>query len=288
MPRRRWQQIVLKIPESYQELLIGQLALLPFAGFTQEDQQLTCTVEKKLWNAALERRLRYVLSRFQHEFPDADILFSTSTIYEQNWNARWEQSAGIVEATDRIVIKPSWKKLRKRDKGKIILHIDPKMSFGTGHHETTRLCLVLIQRYLRKGMTVLDIGSGTGILAVASVKLGASKATGIDQDPWAVQNAKENVKRNTVTGRVTIRKGGLEALPRKTFDMIVSNIDLQTNLESFPRFLRKLRENGLLILSGLLAGDVQKLLDSLEKRNAIPLEFVVENEWAALALTKVP
>ncbi|MBI2618577.1 MAG: 50S ribosomal protein L11 methyltransferase [Ignavibacteriales bacterium] len=286
MRRRRWLQIVFTLPEWYQELLVGQLALLSFAGFTQEETRLTCTIAKNRWNATLERRLETLLSRFRAEFPDADTRFSVSTFYEQNWNARWEQSTGIVEATDRIIIKPSWKKLRKKDKGKIVLHIDPKMSFGTGHHETTRLCLSLLQRYLREGMKVLDVGSGTGVLAIAAVKLGAETATGFDQDPWAVRNAQENAKRNKVEGRVSIRNGTFST-SREKADLILSNIDLPTNLQLLPDMLKRLRRAGILILSGLLAGDLQKLLDSLEHRNALPIEFVVENEWAAVALTNV-
>lgn len=287
MSRRRWQQIVLTIPESSQELLVGQLALLPFSGFLQDKHRLTCTLEKRRWNPAFERRLRHVLERFQREFPDTEIGFSVSTIQEQNWNARWEQSAGLVVATDKIVIKPSWKKLRRRDRRKVVLRIDPKMSFGTGHHETTRLCLLLLERYVRKGMKVLDMGTGTGILAIASVKLGVGKAAGIDNDAWAVKNARENVKRNGVGGKVTIRKGGFDSLPKRKFDLILSNIDMKTNVDSLPRYPSVLKPGGILILSGLLASDVQRLLDSLAHRNLIPVEIVIENEWVALALTKV-
>lgn len=166
-------------------------------------------------------------------------------------DAAWERQAGIVEATDRIIIKPSWKKLRKGDRGRIVLHIDPKMSFGTCHHETTRLCLFLLQEYVKRSGHVLDFGCGTGALAIAAVKLGARSALAVDNDLWAIRNARENVRKN----RVRVASRELFRLPDREFDLIVANIDLPTITNTLPLLVKKLRLEGVLILSGLLTSD---------------------------------
>lgn len=284
MHQRPWHQITLLLPLRYHDLITGQLALLGFEGFQQEDHALQCYARNSKWGEQMERRLRDFLTRFKKEFPSCDVTYSRKTIKEQNWNARWERSMGIVEVTPRMIIKPSWKKLRKKDRGKVVLQIDPKMSFGTGHHESTRLCLFLLEEHLRSGSKILDVGCGTGVLSIAAAKLGAKAALGIDNDDWSVVNAKENVKNNRVGNRVKIAKGDVRRLPKGRFDLIMSNIDLHTNLRSIPSYGKKLARGGVVILSGLLTADLPAILKALPPVKLVPVELLEENEWAALAL----
>lgn len=284
--KKRWVQILIGIPSNYQDLLVGQLAALGFGGFLQEDDVLSCYIEHHRWTRTLESSFHDLLTRFQHEFPTLELRFHRRAIRDQNWNATWERSIGIVEATRRIIIKPSWKKLRARDKNKIVLQIDPKMSFGTGHHETTRLSLVLLERYLHQGMAILDVGTGTGILAIAAAKLGASSALGIDIDEWSVINAKENIKRNRESKKVKMVWGGTEKIPKKKFDLIIANIDLPTITKNFSRLVKKIHPAGIIILSGLLTTDLTPVLDILQTHRIVPMEIINENEWVALALSK--
>jgi len=286
MPSRSWIQASIHLPLHLQDLLTGQLAEIGFTGFQQEDRALHCFIEQKRWNPKRRARLSDLLARFKKEFPSVDVVPSTRTIRNQNWNARWERSIGIVEATNRIIIRPSWRPLRKRDKGKIAITIDPKMSFGTGHHETTRLCLTLLEEFVMRGARVLDIGSGTGVLSIAAVKLGAARAIGIDHDPWAVLNARENVRRNRVVRSVQIRKNSTGRLPAGRFAVIASNIDLPTNLRLLPSILARMAPDGVIILSGFLASDLRTLLDHLKNKGILPLELLEENEWIAVALMK--
>lgn len=286
MSPRNWIQVSIDTPEEYHDLLVGQIAALGFKGFQQEDRSLHCFIRRLAWTPDLEGELRGLLARFQSEFPESGLRYATQKLAERNWNLAWERNAGIVDATDRIIIKPSWKKLRKRDRGKIVLHIDPKMSFGTGHHETTRLCLFLLQEYVKKGGHVLDFGCGTGVLAIAAVKLGARSALAVDNDPWAINNARENVKKNRLEGKVRIAVRELARVPDRRFDTIVSNIDLPTITTTLPVLTKKLRPEGALLLSGLLTSDLSGFLDLLSHQDLVPIEIIDEDEWAAVALTK--
>jgi ribosomal protein L11 methyltransferase len=284
--KKQWIELTITAPAPSQDLLIGQMAMLGFEGFLQEDSSLACYVPAAAWKKGVKKKLQNLLEKFGKEFASKRFSTTTKTINERNWNEDWEKSIGIVEATSRIIIKPSWRKLRKRDKGKIVLHIDPKMAFGTGHHETTRLSLILLEEHVRSGARVLDFGCGTGILAIAAVKLGAAFALAIDNDPWAVENAVENISRNRVPRKVKAIEGDGRTLPKLPFDLIVANIDLPTITKTLPGLVKKLRPQGTLIVSGLLSADLTNFLDLISHRGVVPLEMLYENEWVALALIK--
>jgi ribosomal protein L11 methyltransferase len=287
MKRRTWKQIVIPVPFSYHELLVASLTQLGCTGFLQEPAHLVCFMDKSRWSSGKALDLRHVLTRFRREFPGIDARFTLSDVREENWNARWEKSIGILEATDRIIVRPSWKRARRKDRGKIILQINPKMSFGTGHHESTRLSLRLLQRYVMAHSEVLDFGTGTGILALAAHKLGAQKVLAIDNDKWAIANVRENVRKNRATQSFKVVFGGIAQIPKERFHLAVANIDLPTISLSINRLVASLRTNGILILSGFLTSDLEPLLKLLKHRAVVPLELLHENEWIALALLKL-
>jgi ribosomal protein L11 methyltransferase len=133
---------------------------------------------------------------------------------------------------------------------------------------------------------VLDFGSGTGILAIAAVKLGAASALAIDNDPWAVENARENISRNRVPRRVKAVEGDRRKLPKRSFDLIVANIDLPTITKSLADLLKRLKPQGTLIISGLLTTDLTNFLNLISHQGVVPLEMLNENEWVAVALIK--
>jgi ribosomal protein L11 methyltransferase len=284
---KQWVEITLSAPDSYQDLLVGPLTALGFGGFLQEKNSLKAFIEKPLWNEGVRPRLQYYLRNFQKEFPRFDRRFATRTINHDNWNRKWEQSIQVIEATPRIVIKPSWKKLSLNQKKKLVLHIDPKMSFGTGHHESTRLCLLLLEEYMSPHMSVLDFGSGTGILAIAAIKLGAMRAVAVDNDEWTIPNIRENIERNRVRKNIKVVLGNDRSIPNSSFDLIVANLDLSTIQRSIRVLFRRLKRGGILILSGILTSDLLPLHESLVHIHLAPLTIIEENEWAALALSKI-
>lgn len=281
---RRWVELSFRLPEHIQEILIAALSPLGVAGFLQDEALLTATIPERAFTRTLRARIDAAIAGVQQRFPGVDCSFTTRTLADRNWNAQWERTAGIIEVTKRIIIKPRWKKLRAADRGKIVLHIDPKMSFGTGHHETTRLCLILLEAHLMQGSRVLDMGCGTGVLSIAALKLGARSALAVDNDEWALANARENVKKNRVPAVRVVR-----SLPSRKpgfFGLILSNIDLPTNLGLLSAFTRLLADDGTLILSGLLSRDLPALLDALHGAGLAPVECLGENEWVAVALRK--
>jgi ribosomal protein L11 methyltransferase len=284
--KKQWVELTLRASPPFQELLIGQLAALGFEGFLQEETACRCYASRRKWSPTTKRNLASTVARFEQEFPGQHFTWTSKIIDQKNWNEAWERSIGIVDATPRIIIKPTWRKLRKRDKGKIVLHIDPKMAFGTGHHETTRLSLTFLEEHVRKGFQVLDFGSGTGILAIAAVKLGAASALAIDNDPWAVENSIENIRHNKVPGKVKAIEGDARKNPARQFDLIVANIDLPTISKSLKLLVRRLKPQAVLILSGLLASDLTQFMDTLTHQGVVPLEMINENEWVSLALIK--
>ncbi len=287
MTQPPWIQLTLTIPEERQDLLVGQLAAIGFDGFLQEERTLQCYMGRPRWNSETRKRLQYCLDQFRRQFPDLTMDVSTVGIRKENWNRTWERSIGIVDAPPNIVIKPSWKSLRARDRGKLVLHIDPKMSFGTGHHETTRLCLQLLQEYLQPGMNVLDFGSGTGVLGIAAVKLGARRSVAVDNDRWTAPNIRENIKRNRVERRVRFVLGDEHAIPSLAFDIIVANVDLPTISRVYAKIVRRVKKGGLLILSGILTEDLFRLHALLEHSGISPIDIIEENEWSAIVLVRV-
>lgn len=286
MKKKQWIEVTVAAPDPFQDLLIGQLAALGFEGFLQLDGSFSCYMDLGRWRKHSIEPFKSLIENFEQEFKGHRFEWKSRTIAEKNWNAAWERSIGIVEASSRIIIKPTWKKLRVKDRGKIVLHIDPKMAFGTGHHETTRLSLTLLEEYLHSGDKVLDFGCGTGVLSISAVKLGAHSALAVDNDHWAVENAAENVSKNRVAKRIRVIEGDVRKLPNRTFDLIVANIDLPTITKSLTHLVGRMKSRATLILSGLLVTDLTEFMNAISHKGIVPLEMVNENEWVAIALTK--
>ncbi|MCU0453791.1 MAG: 50S ribosomal protein L11 methyltransferase [Bacteroidetes bacterium] len=282
-----WIRITITASERDQEVLVAELTAVGLEGFVQESDRLEAYASVGRWTRRLEASIESICRRASRRTRRRVAVAAVERLRDQNWNAMWERSAGIVEATPRIVIKPSWKLLRKRDRGKIVLHIDPKMSFGTGHHETTRICLGALERSVEKGASVLDVGTGTGVLAIAAVKLGAKRAVGLDNDPWCFDNARENIVRNRVRDRVRIILGGVEKIPDRRYDLVVANIDLPTITRTLRRIVRAVRPAGTLVLSGLLVTDIPAISRLLMKHPSLqPTDLVAEGEWVGVVMKK--
>ena len=274
-------EISISSTEAQRELLIPTMIELGSIGFQETDSELLCFFEKSNWNETTGEILKSEIRKLLQTI-SANAAIGFREFNEENWNAQWEQSLQAIEIGERLVVKPSWCSYENKQQ-RIVIEIDPKMSFGTGYHETTRLTLGLIEKYVTAGANILDVGTGTGILAIASVKLGASHATGIDTDEWSIENASENVLRNHVEGRVIISSQPLSQFSSSSFNLLCANLTLNTNLEYLDEFKRVLLPNGILLLSGLLAHDRKQMLEGLSSTRFSVIDEGTENEWIALA-----
>lgn len=203
-------------------------------------------------------------------------------IVEKNWNEEWEKSREVVHVTDKIVIKPTFKEYNAKP-NEIVLILDPKMSFGTGDHQTTKICLQFIEKYIQPGLKVLDAGSGTAILGIAAAKLGAKKVIAFDIDEWCFENGIENVQLNGVTGKVEIRKCELKEIPENDFDFIIANIQKNILLVLAGGLKERIKKNGILILSGLLAMDRESIFNKFSSLGFSEIDFLKMEEWIGLA-----
>lgn len=202
-------------------------------------------------------------------------------VEDRNWNEEYEKKVRVVEVTDKIVIKPTFKEYEPKP-GQLIIHIDPKMSFGTGEHETTRLVLAALDRYIKGGESILDVGSGTGVLAIAAVLLGGEKAIGVDNDEWCLINGEENVELNKLQDKVSIKLGELKDISETNFDLIVANINKHILLEIGNDIKNKIRKEGTLILSGLLDVDEKDINKYYTDLGFKYIETTPMNEWVSM------
>ena len=224
------------------------------------------------------------LGRLFPENPRAQI--TTASLPEQDWGENWKRFFKPVQVTPRFLVKPPWSRVRSK-RGQIPIDITPAMAFGTGTHATTILCIqALEERLKRKGQSVLDVGTGSGILSIIAAKLGAKEVWGIDIDGVALENARENVETNAVSNIVKIRKGSIGSL-RKKFDVIAANIDIKSLRRMRRPLIGHLKNHGVLILSGILEGEKERI--RLHYSGAGRLRWVKTaqgGEWVCLTFKK--
>lgn len=281
---RTYLEISIASTESQREILIPNLVELGCRGFQETDDALLCYFDKGRWDSSGYKRFKNDVRKILNMFSvHAEV--SYREIEETNWNEEWEKSLKPIEVGTRFVIRPSWTKAVDRS-GRIAILIDPKMSFGTGYHESTRLILGLLETQLTAGDLLLDVGTGTGILAIAAVKLGARAAVGNDIDEWALENALENITLNGVECSVTITEKTIESFPSSGFDTICANIMSTTILQMLPEFHRIAKPGGKLLLSGILTIERETIIAGLHSFHFDLREERTENEWIAIAAGK--
>lgn len=268
--------------EQTREIIPAELSDFPFEGFLEDDRGIHCFIKKNEWHEQIELIINDISDQYHLPFIQH---ISTTEIQHKNWNEEWEKSIQPIHVSERFVITPSWHAVS--DLNKMVIIIDPKMTFGTGYHETTRLMLRLMEQYLKPGSLVLDVGTGTGILAIGAVKLGAKHCLGIDIDEWSLENGIENAQRNDVQGKIEIRIGSLDVVTENNFDLILANIIRNTILELADQMLERLSPNGRILFSGLLSTDREIIENALTERNYRVVAVIQENEWIAMAAERI-
>jgi ribosomal protein L11 methyltransferase len=259
------------------DILMAELGEIGFDIFEETDSGMKayCPLDQYDASAAHE-----IMARYRFLGP-IDVV--ESEIEKQNWNAVWETNYDPIRISDQVNIRASFHEPDPTVAMDIV--INPKMSFGTGHHETTTLMVQAMFEIPLEGKTVLDVGTGTGILAFIALKLGASRAHGFDIDPWSIENSIENAALNGCES-ATFQEGTIRNEPEEAYDVVIANINRNILLNELSEYASRLQAGGYLLLSGFYSDDIPILLDA-----ALPLELQLEEKtslrnWACLRLRK--
>jgi len=260
------------------DILSSLLWELDITGINEEENCLKVFTDPE--NPVTIDEIILQLKKLQSENLITNFNISESIVEEKNWNEEWEKSLNVIHITDRIVIKPSFKPYEKQ-KNEIVITIDPKMSFGTGEHATTKLIVRLLEKNIISGMKILDVGTGTGILAILSICLGASAVVGFDNDEWCYENAVENSELNNVADKVQIIFGEINNIADSDFDMILANIQKNILLDLADEFKKRLKTGWVLLLSGLLNEDEEGIRNNYSGSGFRFIESIHLDEWLA-------
>ena len=264
-------RFTVKPKEPASDLLIAELGDVGFESFVEEEDDVLAYIQKTDWSENILENVQILDNprySFTHDYKE---------IEQENWNATWEQNFQPIMVDDICMIRAPFHEAINVDYDIVI---EPKMSFGTGHHETTHMMLQHILQLDVKGKIVLDMGSGTGVLAILAGMRGATTIDAIDIDNWCYLNAKENVERNNMDF-ISVYEGDAALLKGKKYDLIIANINRNILLADMPKYVQSLNSGGVLLLSGFYTEDLDKIT-----QKCVDLELKFEknlerNNWVA-------
>jgi ribosomal protein L11 methyltransferase len=281
-------EVALTIPLQHEEIVSNFIIEEVAFGLVTEDldgdlARIICYLpQNNNPDEKIEKIKRYI--SFMEILPQdlIDERIRTKNIKEIDWINEYQKGFKPV-VIDDLAIKTPWDETEFPDKRIIV--IEPKMAFGTGKHETTQLCLRAINKAVEPGMKILDLGTGSGILSIYAAMLGASEILGLDIDPEAVPNAKENAETNNVSDIFEARTGSMEQVDKNNYyDMIIANLIYEGIVKLFDDFLKALKPGGKLILSGILDEQESQLTDFIKAKASFEIEIMQQNEWLCYIL----
>lgn len=259
------------------EILTALLAELGFDSFTDLPDGILAYIPTHEYNA------KYLEDFFTNLPLEIEATYSVEHIKDQNWNKQWESNFDPITVEKFCRIRAPF---HPPESGfDLELVIEPKMAFGTGHHQTTWLMIREIFSLDLTQKAVLDMGCGTGILAIVAEKRGAKKVLAIDNDSWAFDNAKENIAANCCV-KIDVELGDADNLHNKKFDVILANINLNILLNDMETYTQCLNSNGLLIMSGILTSDIETIKQAAIQNGLEPISTETKNDWALVHTKK--
>ena len=258
------------------EMLIAQLGHIGFESFVENENGVVAYIQKKEWNSNKVEDL-YLLN--SNEF---NITFKHSEIEQTNWNKEWEKNFNPIQVNGQVSIRAPF---HENPSLNFDIVIEPKMSFGTGHHETTHMMVQHLLALDLKNKKVLDMGCGTGILAIFAEMKGAQPTDAIDIDSWCYQNSLENVQRNGCK-HITVLEGDSSLLKGKEYDVVIANINRNILLSDMKIYTDCLREKGVLLLSGFYKEDISIIESEVIKHGLVLDKMIQKNNWVALKYMK--
>ena len=276
-----WIEIKLNIPLEKIEDISSYLFAQGCEGINLTDNNVIIYFSQFQWSNERKFALIDYIREFIPRFGTKDI--QVVRIADQDWNKTWKAFFKPVRISQKIVVRPPWEQTG-RSKDEIGIIINPKMAFGTGHHESTQLMITGLEEWLKEGMNVLDIGTGSGILAIIADKLGAESVLALDNDPVALRNAYENAQLNNTSGRVKFFLSSPEMLQPSEYDLILANINRIVLIKYADRFADLVKIDGKLILSGLLLSDELQMLQEYRRAGFKSIQKKEIKDWLMLVL----
>ena len=242
-------------------------------GFDMTEDALIMYIDKDKFDEKIFKKILSI----------SDVNFKLSIIYNKNWNEEWESSFSPVIVDKFVAVRAGFHPKQSGVNYDIV--ITPKMSFGTGHHATTYMMLESLYKFNPIGKSVIDFGTGTGVLAILACKMGASKIMAIDNDDWSIDNAFENFRMNNCS---VIQLQKTDQFPvTNTWDIILANINLNVILANFEKFANSMNLNSVLIVSGILKEDCENILNAAQLKNLRLENKFEKNNWLCIAFRKM-
>ena len=253
------------------EILMAELAEVGFDSFVDTPTGIKAYIPKDSWNEHILQDI-YLLSN-----PEFTISYQITEIEQVNWNEEWEKNFSPIVVEDLCTVRANFHPVPNT---RYDIVITPKMSFGTGHHETTYMMLQQLLPLSLEGTKVLDMGCGTGILAIMAALRGAHDITAIDIDPWCVENATENVQQNNCSF-ITIKEGDVSLIAGEQYNLILANINRNILLSDIPAYTQALLPQGLLLVSGFYEEDLPAIKEKCQEVGLTYLSHIERNRWVS-------
>lgn len=270
-------EVTVNCTEEYQDVFTAELAEEGYESFMETEAGIQAYIPMETFDALALRAL-------SHQYREQSVKFVVKMIPQQNWNEEWEKNYPPIRVENKILVRAHFHEPEPEYAYQI--EINPKMSFGTGHHATTHLMLAAMLTLKVEGKRVYDVGSGTGILAIMACKLGAAHVDANDVEDWTVENCRENCQLNGYD-TVQVYYGALPTLgPQSKYQLILANINRNVLLEEIPLYEDMMQPNGDLLLSGFYEADVPMLLEKAESLGLQCKSQTQRNEWTCLHLFK--
>ena len=312
----KWNKFTLKTRTEVEDIVISTLADIGIQGAEIEDKQPLTEEDKKqmfvdiLPDMPEDDGVAY-LNFYLDEDEDVDAMLkkvkaelddlrnfvdigegtiTTSQTEDKDWINNWKQYFKQFYVDDILII-PSWEEVKEEDKGRMIIHIDPGTAFGTGMHETTQLCIRQLKKYVTEETELLDVGTGSGILSIVALKLGARHAVGTDLDPCAVPAVEENKEANDIPvqdfemmiGNIIDDKETQDRVGYEKYDIVVANILADVLVPLTPVILAQMKKGGIYITSGIIDDKEQTVVDAVKAAGLEVLEVTYQGEWVSVA-----
>lgn len=267
-------EVAVSCPTSLREIIWAEMSFNGYESMMETETGFHAYLDEPEFD---EDFVSYLVEKYSSE--DAKIRIEYDLIKKVNWNEEWEKNYDQVNIDDKILIRADFHP--SSDNFEYELVINPKMSFGTGHHDTTHLMMSVMLGIDFEGKTVIDVGCGTGVLSVLASMRGAEEVVGLDIDGWAVENSKENAERNGCTN-VEFFEKELSQLDQAKYDIVLANINLNYHLQTFHLYKDLLNSGGILLMSGFFTENADLIIKEAENQQIVLKSSYSLNQWSVL------